>query len=172
MVVEVFCLFPSELTSSKHGTKRQSQSMKIINEKWNAFYSFLITRIVAHNWAGVSELRLLHTCVGLAVCVYVCLYCMCVCVCMQGHVQANGVRDRQAYKEKVIELAVEGGKKWVRMWKRVKWERAMWSKWIPTTLFPWYYTAPICSCTEQHLLSVSPPLSPSHVSQTNSVHTN
>lgn len=79
IAMEVFCLFPSELTSSKHGTKRQSQSIKIINEKWNAFYSFLITRIVAHNWASVSELRLLHTCVGLSAGVYA-LIRLCVCV--------------------------------------------------------------------------------------------
>lgn len=31
--VEMLCLFPSKLTSSKQGTKRQNQSMKIANEK-------------------------------------------------------------------------------------------------------------------------------------------
>lgn len=44
------------------------------------------------------------------VCLCMSLLYVCVCVCVRGHVQANGVRDRQAYKEKVIELAVEGEK--------------------------------------------------------------
>lgn len=72
IALEVLCLFPSKLTSSKQGTKRQSQSMKFINENWNAFYSFLITRIVAHNWAGCIRLEITsHSYVWLCVCVCV-----------------------------------------------------------------------------------------------------
>lgn len=89
IALEVLCLSPSKLTSSKQGTKRQSQSMKFINENWNAFYSFLITRIVAHNWAGCIRLEItLHlrmcgsVCACVCVCAYALLYCMCVCVCV------------------------------------------------------------------------------------------
>lgn len=52
---------------------------------------FLITRIVAHNWAGVSELRLLHTCVDLSAGVYA-LIRLYVCV------HALGVRGEHASK--------------------------------------------------------------------------
>lgn len=114
IALEVLCLSPSKLTSSKQGTKRQSQSMKFINENWNAFYSFLITRIVAHNWAGCIRLEItLHlrmcgsVCACVCVCAYALLYCMCVCVCV--------------FKQKTSEKDMHTKRKmWSWMWKK-KW---------------------------------------------------
>lgn len=77
--------------------------MKFINENWNAFYSFLITRIVAHNWAGCIRLEITsHLCMGHPPCVHVyLLHCCTVCA------RACTARGRQTYKEKEMKLNAE-----------------------------------------------------------------
>lgn len=96
---------PSKLTSSKQGTKRQNQSMKIINEKWNAFHSFLITRIVAHNWAGVS-LRLLHFWACVCVCVSDAL---CVCIIMHGCKSSQKQASKKMKLDVLEKSNIKGG---------------------------------------------------------------
>lgn len=95
--------------------------MKFINENWNAFYSFLITRIVAHNWAGCIRLEITsHLCMGHPPCVHVyLLHCCTVCV------RACTTRGRQTYKEKEMKLNAEKKKtdiKWGALRKGAKWE--------------------------------------------------
>jgi len=108
---------PSE---SQQGAKRQRQSMKFINENWNAFYSFLITRIVAPNWAGVSGrdyFTLGNVLLSLCICIYInwayiiyiyiyILYINCCKVCMW----ARKSRERQLYKERELDAEKQKSK--------------------------------------------------------------
>lgn len=161
IALEVLCLSPSKLTSSKQGTKRQSQSMKFINENWNAFYSFLITRIVAHNWAGCIRLEItLHlrmcgsVCACVCVCAYALLYCMCVCVCSsKRHQRKTCIQKERCEAECGGKSDIKRGQRERVQWEtdREKYEAMGYNK----SKFLWYNTAPFCSCTEQHLLSFS-----------------
>ncbi len=125
--------------------------MKFINENWNAFYSFLITRIVAHNWAACIRLEItshLRMCGSMCVCMYMHYRTVCVCVC----VWKESEKDRHTKRQRWSWM-------WRKNWSRedretVNWEteREKWSK--IKSIFLWYYTAPFCLCIEQHLLSV------------------
>lgn len=154
IALEVLCLFSSKLTSSKQGTKRQSQSMKFINENWNAFYSFLITRIVAHNWAACIRLEItLHLCMCGSVCVYMHYHtvCVCECLCVQKELgkDKHTKRKRRSwmwrkkwYQERT-EKTVNWKTRWGEIWSNIK------------SIFLWYYIAPFRLYRELHLLSVS-----------------
>ena len=93
-----------------------------------------------------------------SVCVYVyvcvCIIVLYVCVC----VQAKDIRERRAYKEKEMKLNVEEKAvsredrgRGSNETAREKYEAMDYNK----SKFLWYNTAPFCSCTEQHLLSLS-----------------
>lgn len=150
--------------------------MKFINENWNAFYSFLITRIVAHNWAGCIRLEITsHLCMGHPPCVYICIFIALL----------HGVRAR-VHSERKADIQREGDETecWEKKlisseehWGRGQNERQteIWSNGLYKSIFHQYYTALCCSCREQHLLTVSHTSVwwdlLSHIFATNATHT-